>query len=207
MTTRTLTVSVLAILLAVSANASDLGNPATPYSGTRVMTSDFGNFTSRVHHVEGKDRVEMDAGGQKMTTIIRHDKGVAWQIIEQANMYMEVPIEQAQRQDFSSKALLEKTEVGKETINGHAATKFKVSFQDEDGSEGQGFIWATEDDIMVKMEAKMLVEGQAVNVEVELLDLVVGPQDDALFEIPEGMQTMSMPGRNFDMSKMPRNRN
>ena len=138
-----------------------------------------------------------------MTMIVRHDKGVAWQIIPQANMYMEVPIAQAQRQDFSKAGLAEKTEVSQETVNGHATTKYKVAFSDADGTQGEGYVWATKENIMVRMEAEMSVEGQVVNVEVEMKDLVIGPQDDGLFEIPAGMQTMGMPGSNFDMSKMP----
>jgi hypothetical protein len=44
----------------------------------------------------------MTAEGQQMATIIRRDMNIAWQLMPQMNMYMEIPIEKAQVSDMSS---------------------------------------------------------------------------------------------------------
>jgi hypothetical protein len=49
-----------------------------------------------------------------------------------------------------------------------------------------GFAWATADGIMVRMEATSQ-EGKIV---FSLENLVRGPQDPALFELPDGVQIM-----------------
>jgi hypothetical protein len=68
----------------------------------------------------------MTSEGQKMATIT--NMNIAWQLMPQMNMYMEIPIEKAQVSDMSSGNLLEKKKVGTDRISGHDTTKCKVRF-------------------------------------------------------------------------------
>lgn len=176
---------------------------STAYSGTRIVKSEQGTFTLKVFHTFGKDRTEITAEGQQMATIIRRDKDIAWQLMPQMNIYMEMPIEKAQVSDMSSGNLLEKKKVGTDRVSGHDTTKYKIRFENDDGSQGEGFIWLTSEDILMKMVAEIYSDGQRYNVETVMTTLHISSQPDKLFEIPSGYKKMTMPGKYGQMSGKP----
>ena len=138
-----------------------------------------------------------------MATIIRRDKDIAWQLMPQMNIYMEMPIEKAQVSDMSSGNLLEKKKVGTDRVSGHDTTKYKIRFENDDGSQGEGFIWLTSEDILMKMVAEIYSDGQRYNVETVMTTLHISSQPDKLFEIPSGYKKMTMPGKYGQMSGKP----
>ena len=68
--------------------------------------------------------------------------------------------------------------------------------EDADGDEILGHFWVTEERIPVRMEMDFTLESEPEQqrVVVRLEDLVVGPQDDSLFEVPPDAQKFDLGG-------------
>jgi hypothetical protein len=102
-------------------------------------------------------------------------------------MYQKLDFQQAQKQSGSQPNDVEITEVGGDTVEGIAATKYKMIMKD--GSAG-GFLWLTSEGITVKMDM-LSKDGHDKNrTTVTLKNLVIGPQDAALFDPPADYKAM-----------------
>jgi hypothetical protein len=108
------------------------------------------------------------------------------------NMYMEISPDQGNQQAPNYR-LIEREVIGKETVNGIEATKYKSVYETDDGKFG-GFTWFTDDNIAVKAFIISETNGEKQRMQFEVTDLRRGPQDDALFELPAGAKNMSMGG-------------
>lgn len=167
--------------------------PKVEYSADTGMEMEQGAMKGHVYAAPGKERREMDQGGQKMITIMRQDKKVVWMLMPEQKMYMEMPIngDRPQPGDMSGYKI-EQTTVGKETVNGVSATKGKVIMTDSKGAKMGGFMWTTADGIVVKTDVIAMDKGNKMRMKMELTNLKVGHQDPAMFEIPSGYTTMDM---------------
>ncbi len=175
----------LFILAAPSAYA---GKPPPPmsaeYSADMEMSADGKTqMTGKVYQSGKKQRMEM--GGS--ASITRLDKKVMWQLMPKQKSYMEMAIPE-QNIPPTEKGDAEMTEMGSETVNGVSATKYKVVSK-ADGKKVESFIWFTKEGIMVKTEGRH--EGKTVGS--ELKNLKIGKQDESLFEIPPGYNSMGNP--------------
>ena len=153
---------------------------------------------SKVYVVPGKERKEQEIGGGKQITITRSDKGVMWMLMPEEKMYMEMGMNQGQQQgsdaDISKYKTEKAEEVGKEVIDGHEATKYKVIMTSEEGKKFGGFIWVVNPGIQIKMDAISQEGTSKERIKMELTNLKIGHQDPALFEIPADYTKMEMPG-------------
>ncbi|MGH7273699.1 MAG: DUF4412 domain-containing protein, partial [Nitrospiria bacterium] len=130
-------------------------------------------------------------------SIMRMDKGVMWILMPDEKMYMEMSMKQAQSQNPGvdlSKYNIERTEVGNEVIDGHEAIKYKVIMTSQDGKKLGGFQWVVNPGIQIKLDALSIDGVSKERIKMELRNLKIGKQDPALFEIPEGYSTMTIPG-------------
>jgi hypothetical protein len=121
---------------------------------------------------EGKSRFEMDLtqakggpmtveatahmkemGMDKMVMISRPDLKVNYMIYPGMQAYVEMPAEQAAK-DGKEKAKVELTELGKETVDGHACVKSKAIITDGEGKKHEALVWKATDlkDFPVKIE-------------------------------------------------------
>jgi len=173
------------MLAPLTVSAAPLPDVQVDYSADSTMETEGGmTMKSRIYHTANKDRMEM-GGSDGMTTIIRKDKKVMWQLM--GDMYMEHPMNDSNASGADAFEIVEQTEVGQETVNGMKTTKSKVVAVKKDGSgKFGGFFWTTKEGITVKMdmlskegEKKMRMTSQLTNIKIE-------KQDPALFEIPAG---------------------
>jgi hypothetical protein len=179
----------------------DFAKPDVSYSATRILEAEQGSFRQQFHYVKDKTRSEMEASGQTIVTITRDDLGVVWMIMG-PSMYMETSMADVESYGQSTEGspdameVVEYTEVGPETIDGYDTTKYRVRAEDADGDEILGHFWVTEERIPVRMEMDFTLESEPEQqrVVVRLEDLVVGPQDDSLFEVPPDAQKLEMGG-------------
>lgn len=149
-----------------------------------------------VYVAPGKQRKEMDMGGSTQVSIIRMDKGVMWLLMPDDKMFMEMSMQQAQSRNpgvDTSEYQMEKTEVGRETVNGHEAIKYKIIMTDSKGKKLGGFQWVVSPGIQIKLDAVSKDGESKERMKVELTNLKIGVQDPALFEIPDGYTKMTMP--------------
>lgn len=185
-----------AMTMAGAAQAASPAPPQVEYSADSVMETAEISMKGRVYYTPARERREMvmGSGGEKMLTITRHDKKVAWTMMPAEKMYMETKITQAKSKDDPSSYKIEQTVVGPETVNGVSTTKSKIIMTGAKGEKMGGFMWTTKDNIVVKMDAIAIDKKQKHRFKTELTNLKVGKQDPKLFEVPAGYEKMSIPG-------------
>jgi hypothetical protein len=190
---------VLLVPLAVS--AAPPPEVQVDYSADSTMETEGGmTMKSRIYHTVNKDRMEM-GGSDGMTSIVRKDKKVVWQLM--GDMYMEMPMDASNTSGMDGFDIVEQTEVGQETINGVKATKSKIVAVKKDGSgKFGGFFWTTKEGITVKMDMLSKEGDKKLRMTSELSNLKIEKQNPALFEIPAGYTKNDM-GAMMGMGGMP----
>jgi hypothetical protein len=139
----------------------------------------------------GKLREEMTVAGQAMVVIARHDLGKLWMVMPQG-FYMETDID-APNEQVKSFKLVEHDEIGSETVNGIATTKYKTTWETDDGRFG-GYSWVTDDAIAVKADLTSEHDGERHRIRYEMTSLERVSHPDSLFEVPQGYSSMNVPG-------------
>ena len=189
---------LFAVAMSVCINtwaAEKMKEPTVEYSADMIMASDAGSTNSKVYYsMGGKMRWEMNAQGQNMIMITRQDKKVAWTLMPQQSMYMEMTLTDASKKTGTNvnECDVDISPQGSETVNGVSATKNKIAMSCPNESKYDGTMWVTKEGIMVKMDA---VAGQGSNkghIKIDLMNLKIGSQDASLFEVPDGYQKFAM---------------
>jgi len=186
----------VAMSLCISAWAAEkMKEPTVEYSADMIMATDSGSVNSKVFFaLGGKMRWEMNAQGQNVIMITRQDKKVAWTLMPQQSMYMEMNLTEASKKTGNNvnECDMDMSSQGSETANGVSANKYKVAMSCPENTKYDGTMWVTKDGIMVKMDA---VAGQGSNkghIKIDLMNLKIGSQEASLFEIPAGYQKFAM---------------
>jgi outer membrane lipoprotein-sorting protein len=179
------------------------GSEAHPsFSVDMVMTHDGQTYTMSRTIDHGKTRMDMKADGQEFTQIALDDEaGTTYtvmpaekRVMKQSRKGMEKMMPKAAKKAEETHAEPEPPQgklelVGKETIDGHPADKYKVSY-----GEGDAFMWIdSEKNLPLRMEA----QGSTV----EFKNYKFGPQPAERFEPPKGYEIMDMDEM---MAKMPK---
>ncbi|WP_340119539.1 hypothetical protein [Pelagibius sp. 7325] len=173
---------------AAAAQPTDWLRRDVAYSATRnLYFEDGGVLSGPVWYDGGKERFEMILQDQPQVFIRREDEGRLYMMMPQLGMAMVVkPGSRKAMPSARDYANLQPEEIGRETVAGEAATKYRVMV------EGRTiFIWATEDGIPLRMED----ESAEARFVIELTDLKRGPQPGELFEVPAGVQNMPISGQ------------
>ena len=141
-------------------------------------------FKTDRFRMEMKPRNDMS-----MIIITRLDKKVAWNLMPETKMYMEIPFDMKNKPKIDEKyeGEIERKEVGRETIDGHPTIKYLITYK-VDNDKHQVYQWLASD---IKMPVKTTaVDGSWSQ---ELKNIKMGAQSDSLFELPAGYQKMQMP--------------
>lgn len=171
------------------------------YSATRIIWSGEQSMEQRYFQRDAAtNRMEMDLHGQRSTIITSGDRGVMMILIPAQRMYMESSLD-GQAFDHPDVELpdpetWEMERVGQESVNGISATKYRVATDGGEVTRMRGFLWVSDDGIPVRTD--MVTGGD--RIQMELRDLLVGPQPAELFEPPAGYQRIAL-GEN--MGKFP----
>lgn len=192
MLTRTLAAICFATVsfttLPFATQAASLPVPSVDYSADRVMESEAGTFTGKVFFSGGKERTEMSVGEMQTITIMRPDKQLAYRLMPAQRMYMQTDMATARQQTGSAGAEnVDITLVGKESVEGVQATKYKLLMK---GAAAGGFMWFTAEGIAVKMDLLSSEGGKKTRTTITLKNLVVGPLDPQTFEVPSDFNAM-----------------
>jgi hypothetical protein len=176
-------------------------DPNVSYSAWRNVETAEANMRMREYHAPGKMRFDMKAKGQEMAMILRIDTGESWMLMPRMKAYMQTSAAQVARHAGSGMEVIEQTEMGKEVINGHRATKYKAIFRDPQGRKGGGYFWMTEEHgIPIRMDMIQKTGKGKQRIFMELTDLEVGPQPETLFDVPASYQ--ALPGSMGGMGGM-----
>ena len=189
MFTRFALVSTLCIVaFATTAQGAGLPAPTVEYSADRVMETEAGTFEGKVYAAKDKERSETSMQGMTSVMILRRDKQLGYMLMPAQKMYSQMDFQKAQQQSGAQPAdQVEITEVGSDTIDGQATTKYKLIMKD--GSAG-GFMWFTKDGIMMKMDTVVKNGRNKSRMTITLKNVKIGAQDASLFEVPAGYNAM-----------------
>ena len=171
------------------------GAEIPPFSADAQLETEEHQLNSQVYYKPGMVRDVTNMGGMEMVTIQRYDEGKVWILMGQG-MYMESEIGEAEQ--APEYKLIERTVVGKETINGMETTKYKTIYEGPDGRFG-GFTWFTDDNIAVKGFIVSETKGEKQRLQWTMTNVQRGAQPAALFELPPGARPMGGMGGLMDM--------
>jgi len=163
------------------------------YSATRIIEGGEQRMEQRYFQKNATiNRMEMHLHGQHSTIIMNGDRGVMLILMPAQRMYMEsstdsLPFE-AGNVELPDPETWEMERVGRESVNGVPATKYRVATDGGEVTRMRGFLWVSDDGIPVRTD--MVTGGDRILM--ELRDLVVGPQPAELFEPPAGYQRMAL---------------
>jgi len=156
-----------------------------------IVSSDDGKTINKqkMYMTNNKMRTEMS----EMANIVRMDKKLVWIVMFEDKMYMEQPFNPVNakdnRQDMDAEPPaddVEKVFILRETINGYAADKYRVTTKDKNSH----YIWISSDPGITMQVKTAAIDGSWWQ---EFRNISLGEPDPALFEVPAGFEKMSMP--------------
>lgn len=168
---------VLAFFL--PAAAFDLSADMTAKEGSRKQTG-------KLYVKGGKYRIDTKSGSEY--AIIRHDKNKSWIVIPEQKAYIEMPFDPEKMPAIEEKHPPngKRRLVGSETIDGRATKKYEVTTE-EGGEKTSFYQWiAVDNDFPVKTAAA----NGTWSIEYDNIETGV---PDAVFEIPEAYEKITMP--------------
>ncbi|MDB6122469.1 MAG: hypothetical protein JWQ71_1462 [Pedosphaera sp.] len=158
------------------------------------------NFTL----LEGKTRMDIDLtqikssdmppnaipmlkqiGMDKMTQIKRPDKAVDLSIYPGLKAYVEAPSSKEEIADAAKNYKMDKSKLGKETIDGHPCEKNKVVLTDDKGQKTEATTWNATDLKDFPVQIQMVADGE--NLLMKFSDIKLSKPSANQFEVPTGM--------------------
>jgi len=179
------------LLFAAHALAADLSSDV-------VTTANGQKHTSRIYMQGAK--VRMESAQQPGYSIVRPDREVVWTVMPEQKSYMEMRLDPSRQPRTSEKVQGEVTRklLGSETVDGHPAQKYEVTYKDRETSKTMYQWMATDINFPVKMAS---ADGSWT---VEYRNIKMGAQPDSLFEVPAGFQKVSMTLPNTGVAAAPK---
>jgi hypothetical protein len=150
---------------------------------------------------KGKSRFEMDMtqikggkipagaaeqmkamGMDSLVAITRPDKKLNYFIYPGLTAYIESEAKDAESTDATGKYKVETTEVGKETLDGHACVKNKIVVTDDKGKTHESLVWNATD--LKQFPIKIETTEDGTKITMLFKDIKLAKPDDAIFTPP-----------------------
>ncbi len=148
-----------------------------------------------------KTRMDFDMMGQKTSIITRIDKKVIWNVQHDAGMYIEMPIvDEDPATQFSDEELENiavKKKIGSEKVNGYMCNKYEIIYHDK--QKGKITTWVSK---KLNFPIKMIYNSPHGKMYTEYKNIKIGKVKDSFFDVPQGLQKMSMPAIGGGMGGM-----
>lgn len=173
--------------------AGALPRPAVEYQAELRIESGGLVLSGPVHYTPDKERRTLSLVGSKFPgqpIILRRDKALVWVLDPERNSYRQSPWSSddaaAAGRGGVPQRLVEKTEVGGETVDGTEATRYRVRFSEVDGTTLVGEIWISPDNIVLRIEGALVerANNRSQPFRMALTNLERAPQAPELFELP-----------------------
>jgi hypothetical protein len=184
---------LLCLLSAVSAaNAGSLPPQTASFIATQTIKSGGERLTASVAHVAGRERREINLGGQSVVLIVLPATDRAYVVMPQSNMMMETTAGGADaRPDLAGLRRFEAVDEGEEAVGGMPARRYRIKDSDQRGGF-DGIVWSTADGIDLRVDGTILEAEGPLQIQIELNGVRRLPVNPALFEPPSGMTRMVM---------------
>ena len=164
-------------------------------------TADEMTMPGKLAYLTGQSRVEMDMttvkskqlppqaaaqmkqmGMDKMIAIGRPDKKVSYLVYPGLQAYVENPVPEAQAAQTDADYQMQTTELGKDTVDGHACVKNKVVVTGKDGKAHESTVWNATD--LKKFPIKIETTQDANTVTMLFTNVKLAKPDAAQFDPP-----------------------
>jgi len=167
------------------------------YSGTRTMNLEGQVLQSKIYNAGPNQRSEMNMQGMQIISIIRAREGMIYSLMPQYNQYMKINMDEARSEGEGGAAAqpdFRIEEIGPETIDGVMTTRYHIPETTQDDVTFKADYWITAQGVPLKTH--MIGKSgkrkkDKFDITVTMDDVVNGPQDPELFEIPDGYTEMS----------------
>ncbi len=160
------------------------------FSAAVVNTAAGQTMKAKIYMKPEKFRTDDELSGS--STIVRMDLNKVITLIRPQKTYMEMEgiagVESMSRPAETLAGEVSRREMGRETIDGHPATKYEITVTAEGKTVKSYQWWATDLHFPIKTAA---ADGSWTTAYQEIQ---IGAQPDKLFEVPAGYQKMTMPG-------------
>lgn len=182
---------LLSLLLAAAspaaARAALLGDAAIAYSAERTVTVNGRSYSGMVFHMPGRDRHEQEIQGIAEVIILDAAAKRGFLMLPMLRTY--VPFAFPELMAELDDPGLRRSPVGHETVNGVRTTKYRIDHTAADGSRARGYAWVSAQGVLMRIDGTVARPGgnKPTAIRMELANLAVGPQDPALFQLPQGL--------------------
>lgn len=124
-------------------------------------------------------------GLDEMTTVLLPDKKLILSIFPGVKSYSESAMPKTEIESAAKDYKVEKSKVGKETIDGHTCDKNNVTLTDDKGAKQSAVVWNATDmkDFPIQIQ---LTEDESTVI-MKFKDVKIGRPDKAHFEAPSGL--------------------
>ena len=179
------------LALASPAAARMLGDPSVPFSADRTLTIGERTYSGKLFAVPGSQRHEQAIQGIPQIVILHGGDARGWWVLPGLNSVVEFGFAPTAI-ELSDDDLLS-TKLGEETIEGRRTSKYRVEHTARDGTLVDGYLWLTRDGIPMRFAGNYTTPGgKTTPVRLELSHVHTGPQDPALFEVPQNMAKLPL---------------
>ncbi len=166
------------------------------YSADTIIGSD----TPRHGHLSRTPtamRHDMDENGQTQTLIVRLDQKTAWMLVPALKLALGTDLDGLTQLSGAASVLgaadkLKPVAVGSETIEGLRATKYRIQMNDVEAGRFDGFVWSTNQGIVLKIDGAGEQNGRRGTVRIAFRNVRVKHQDASLFEPPAGYRQVTV---------------
>jgi Domain of unknown function (DUF4412) len=121
-------------------------------------------------------------GMEIRVNIIRPDQKITYNVFPHVQAYIGTAMTDKQVADAMDKSKLEKTSLGKETIDGHPCEKNKVVIKGDKGEEHELLIWNATD--LKNFPIQIAMEEQGNKIVLKYKDVKLEKPDSKTFELP-----------------------
>jgi len=128
----------------------------------------------RASDLDGMKQMGMD----KMVILKLADKQAAYIVYPGLQSYCDMPA----GKKGNTEGKVDKTELGKDTVENHACTKSKLTFTAKDGQTSEALVWEATDMKNFPIQYQTVDEGRTTTSTFS--DIKMGKPDAALFELP-----------------------
>lgn len=175
--------------LAFSAQAADLLDAPVSFSATRTVIVNGKTYVGPMFHVPGRERHEQSLLGMQEVFLLDDRQGASTLVLPALKTMVEFPFPPLLTALLDP--ALAKSALGADKVGDLGATKYRVEKVAPDGTRGEGFLWISRREILLKLLATVTGPGgHRTAIQMALSDVKEGPQAATLFAPPAGMTVL-----------------
>ena len=179
---------LLALAAPATPGAAVIPEPKVSYTGhVTVFKNGAEVMSMKVYQTKSKLRMDFMVDRHKVAAIADRGSGVGYFLNFHRKEYMKGRLDgpMAYRISFDRKGAGIRR-VGRERVNGHDATKFRIRSRTSAGDYFDGFVWRTKHDLVLRMTGKWRRKGKTFDYVMNLTNVRIGRQSPRLFTVPAG---------------------